>query len=45
MATWSEAPPNLNFMDVWAWAADPTTIYDNDVHGSAANKVTIETHS
>lgn len=45
LATFLEVPPNINFMDVWAWTGEPTTVYDNDVHGAAASKVTIETHA
>ena len=45
LAVFTVAPPNTNFVDVWAWTAGTTTVYDNDVHATGASKVTVETHS
>ena len=45
LAVFEEIPPTVNKVDVWAWTSTPTTVYDNDVHASAASKVTVETHS
>jgi hypothetical protein len=33
----------LNNTDVWAWTSTPTTVYDNDLHGSTASKITVQT--
>ena len=43
LATFVEAPPNINKLDVWAWTTTPSVVYDNDIHGAAASKVTVET--
>ncbi len=43
LATFLEAPPNINKLDVWAWTTTPSVVYDNDIHGAAASKVTVET--
>ena len=45
LATFLVVPQNINFADVWAWTATPTTVYDNDGHASGASKITIETHA
>ena len=45
LATFLVVPQNINFADVWAWTATPTTVYDNDVHATGAGKITIETHA
>ena len=45
MATFIVVPLNINFADVWAWTATPTTVYDNDVNATGPSKVTIETHA
>ncbi|MFP6703658.1 MAG: hypothetical protein VB861_18060, partial [Planctomycetaceae bacterium] len=37
--------PTLSLQDVWAWTATPTTVYDNDLHASAASKITVQTHA
>ena len=44
LAVFSEIPPTVNKVDVWAWTTTPTTVYDNDVHAAAASKVTVETY-
>jgi hypothetical protein len=38
-----EVPPNINKLDVWAWTTTPSVVYDNDIHGAAASKITVET--
>ena len=43
LATFVEVPPNINKLDVWAWTTTPSVVYDNDIHGAAASKVTVET--
>ena len=43
LATFVEAPPNINKLDVWAWTTTPSVVYDNDIHGAAASKITVET--
>ena len=40
-----EIMPSVNKVDVWAWTADLTTMYDNDLHATGATKVTVETHA
>ncbi|MFP6703858.1 MAG: S-layer homology domain-containing protein [Planctomycetaceae bacterium] len=37
--------PTVSLQDVWAWTTTPTTFYDNDVHASAASKITVQTHA
>jgi len=44
LAIFSEVPPTVNQFDMWAWTADPTTVYDNDIHATGASKVTVETY-
>jgi len=44
LAVFSEIPPTVNKVDVWAWTAADNTVYDNDDHAAAASKVTIETY-
>ena len=44
LAVFSEIPPTVNKVDVWAWTATPTTAYDNDVHAAAASQITVETY-
>jgi len=36
-------PQALVKTDYWAWTSDTGTAYDNDLHASAASKITIET--
>ena len=43
LATFLEVPPNINKLDVWAWTTTPSVVYDNDLHGATASKVTVET--
>jgi len=43
LATFVEVPPNINKLDVWAWTTTPSVVYDNDIHGAAASKITVET--
>ena len=44
LANFLVSPPNSNKVDVWAWTASPTTVYDNDLHAAAAAKVTFESY-
>ena len=37
--------PTVSLQDVWAWTATPTIMYDNDVHGAGASKITVQTHA
>ncbi len=39
-----EVMPTANKVDVWAWTAALNSHYDNDVHATAASKVTVETY-
>ena len=43
LATFVEVPPNINKLDVWAWTTTPSVVYDNDLHGATASKITVET--
>jgi len=36
-------PAALATVDIWAWTAAASTLYDNDVHSADASKITIET--
>ena len=45
LAQFIEVPPNINKVDVWAWSTTPSVVYDNDLHGATASKVTVETHA
>ena len=44
LTIFSEVPPTVNKFDMWAWTADATTVYDNDIHAADASKVTVETY-
>lgn len=44
LAVFFETIPTMSKVDVWAWTTLPTTIYDDDIHGSSASMVTVETH-
>lgn len=44
LATFWEVMPSANKVDVWAWTANPTTIYDNDIHETGSSMVTVETY-
>ena len=37
--------PTVSLQDVWAWTATPTLMYDNDLHGAGASKITVQTHA
>ena len=43
LAVFEEVMPYITTVDYWAWTATPTTSYDNDVHGSAAKKISVQT--
>ena len=43
LASFTEVMTVLNNTDVWAWTSTPTTVYDNDLHGSTASKITVQT--
>lgn len=40
-----DVPQAVNQTDYWAWTALGTTVYDNDIHATAASKITVETTS
>jgi hypothetical protein len=44
LAVFSEIPPTVNKVDVWAWTAADNTVYDNNTHAAAASKITVETY-
>ena len=44
LASFLVSPPNSNKVDVWAWTATPTTVYDNDLHAAGAVKMTFESY-
>ena len=44
LAIFSEVPPTVNKVDVWAWTSVPTTYYDNDIHAADASKITVESY-
>ena len=44
LAVFSEIPPTVNKVDVWAWTAADNTVYDNDIHAATVSKITVETH-
>ncbi len=45
LAVFTEIPPTVNKVDIWAWTAADNTVYDNDIHAALLSKITIETHS
>ena len=38
---WSTAVNSGQLWDYWAWTASAGTLYDNDIHGAAASKISI----
>ena len=45
LATFWEIAPSVNKVDLWAWTGSLNAVYDNDIHGPAASKVTVETYA
>ena len=44
LAVFSEIPPTVNKVDVWAWTAADNTVYDNAIHAALVSKITVETY-
>jgi len=45
LAEFLHVPPSANKVDFWAWTSSgANTVYNNNVHGSGASKITVETH-
>ena len=45
IANFWEIMPAVSLVDLWAWTAALTTLYDNDVHATGAAKITVETYN
>jgi len=45
IANFWEIMPAVSLVDLWAWTAGLTTMYDNDVHATGASKITVETYN
>lgn len=41
VALFTETIPSETTWDYWAWTASTTTVYDNDIHGTDASKITV----
>jgi hypothetical protein len=44
IANFWEIMPAVSLVDLWAWTAVLTTLYDNDIHATGASKITVETY-
>ncbi len=44
LTTFNENIPTDTTWDFWAWTASSTTTYDDDLHGTSASKITIDSY-